>query len=62
MIFNVAMSSYLTLICILGVEVKAGQSVKVDPNDQCTGYIHISQVRICLCYFHIMVLLSLLVI
>ncbi|AES88463.1 putative histone deacetylase [Medicago truncatula] len=29
-----------------GVEVKAGQSVKVDPNDQCTGYIHISQVAL----------------
>lgn len=29
-----------------GVEVKAGQSVKVDPNDECTGYIHISQVAL----------------
>jgi len=56
------MWSYLTLVWILGVEVKAGQSVKVDPDDQCTGYIRICQVRICLCYFQIMVLLSLLVI
>ncbi|XP_039688869.1 histone deacetylase HDT1 isoform X2 [Medicago truncatula] len=29
-----------------GVEVKVGQSVKVDPNDLCEGYIHISQVAL----------------